>query len=405
MASKRQFGTIRQLPSGRWQARYRTSTGGRVSAPETFTTRRDASKWLAKAEAEQGRGWIDPNAGKVLLADYARDWLQGQARLAPRTREIYESQLRLYILPRIASDISPLGERTLDRITPDLVRRWYAALSKSRSKSIAAKSYTRLRQILGQAVDDERIVRNPCRIEGGGVEDHPEQRTITIKELYKVADNVPERYRALILSAGLGGIREGELFALRRPDVDLDAAQIRVRRKRLRLASGLVIEGEPKSKAGRRMVALPLPVVDELRAHFERYVDASPDAYVFTSTRGKPLERSNFRMRVWSPAAEAAGLKGLKFHELRHTAGTLAAQTGATTKELMARLGHSSTRAAMIYQHASEERDRRIADRLSQMVAEEAASSMPSERNGARMGHVPPDSPVPHPPLDTRKGP
>ena len=104
MASKRQFGTIRQLPSGRWQARYRTSTGGRVSAPETFTTRRDASKWLAKAEAEQGRGWIDPNAGKVLLADYARDWLQGQARLAPRTREIYESQLRLYILPRIASD-------------------------------------------------------------------------------------------------------------------------------------------------------------------------------------------------------------------------------------------------------------------------------------------------------------
>jgi hypothetical protein len=74
-------------------------------------------------------------------------------------------------------------------------------------------------------------------------------------------------------------------------------------------------------------------------------------------------------------------------------------------KELMARLGHSSTRAAMIYQHASEERERRIADRLSQMVAEEAASSVPSERNGARMGHVPPDSPVPHPPLDRKKGP
>jgi hypothetical protein len=66
---------------------------------------------------------------------------------------------------------------------------------------------------------------------------------------------------------------------------------------------------------------------------------------------------------------------GLKFHELRHTAGTLAAQTGATTKELMARLGHSSPRAALIYQHASEKRDRRIADRLSEMVAEEGVPS------------------------------
>ena len=371
MSSRRHFGAIRQLPSGRWQVRYRTSAGRRATAPETFSTRREASKWLAKAEAEQGRGWIDPNAGKILLADYARDWLRGQARLAPRTREIYESQLRLYILPRVARDVSPLGERNLDGITPDLVRSWYAALAESRTKSIAAKSYTRLRQILGQAVDDERIARNPCRIEHGGVEDHPEQQTITIKELYKIADNVADPYRALILSAGLGGIREGEMFALRREDVDVEAGLVRVQRKRLRLASGQVIEGEPKSKAGRRTIALPLPVIDELKAHLNRYVGPEPDAYVFTSPLGKPLERSNFRIRVWAPAAKAAGVPGLKFHELRHTAGTLAAQTGATTKELMARLGHSSSRAAMIYQHASDERDRRIADRLSEMVADE----------------------------------
>ena len=95
------------------------------------------------------------------------------------------------------------------------------------------------------------------------------------------------------------------------------------------------------------------------------------DDYVFTSPEGRPMERSNFRYRVWVPATEAAGVAGLRFHDLRHAAGTLAARTGATTKELMVRLGHSSSRAALIYQHAAEERDRLIADRLDVMIAEE----------------------------------
>ncbi len=116
-----------------------------------------------------------------------------------------------------------------------------------------------------------------------------------------------------------------------------------------------------------------------------------------------PLERNNFRTRVWLPATAMLGLDGLKFHELRHTAGTLAAQTGATTKELMARLGHSSTRAAMIYQHTSAERDRRIAERLGAMVDQErrrarGATAATYPARGARVGHdglpaVPPTGP------------
>jgi integrase len=131
---------------------------------------------------------------------------------------------------------------------------------------------------------------------------------------------------------------------------------VHVRLKRLRLASGEVVEDAPKSAAGRRTVALPAPVVEELRQHLEGQADAKVDDYVFTSPDGYPLERSNFRHRVWLPATEAAGLDGLRFHDLRHTSGTLAARTGATTKELMARLGHASPQAAMVYQHAAEER-------------------------------------------------
>lgn len=189
-------------------------------------------------------------------------------------------------------------------------------------------------------------------------------------QLYALAAVVPARYRVLVLMAGLTGLRQGELFALRRGDIDLRLGTVTVRRKRLRLASGTVIEDSPKRDAGRRTVALPSPLVTELDRHLGRFAAPGRDAYVFTASEGLPIERNNFRSRVWLPATRDAGLDGLRWHDLRHTAGTLAARTGATTKELMARLGHASPRAAMVYQHASEDRDRLIAERLAAMARE-----------------------------------
>ena len=213
------------------------------------------------------------------------------------------------------------------------------------------------------------IAKNPCRIERGGVE---HQRFASMTELAAVPGAVEDPYRALVLAAGLAGLRQGELFALCCDDVDLAAATITVRRKRLRLA---VIEDDPKSRAGRRTVALPAVLVVDLERHRARYSrGAGRDDYVFTSEEGVLLERSNFRQRVWLPAAKAAGLDGMRFHDLRHTAGTLAARTGATTKELMARLGHASPQASMIYQHAADDRDRRIAEGLDAMAAEAGLS-------------------------------
>jgi integrase len=119
-------------------------------------------------------------------------------------------------------------------------------------------------------------------------------------------------------------------------------------------------------------VSLPEPLVAELRRHLELYVRSSGRPYVFTSSEGTPIERNNFRQRIWLPATEACGMSGFRFHDLRHTAGTLAARTGATTKELMARLGHASPQAAMIYQHAASDRDRNIADGLAVMWREAA---------------------------------
>jgi integrase len=89
------------------------------------------------------------------------------------------------------------------------------------------------------------------------------------------------------------------------------------------------------------------------------------------------LWRSNFRP-IWNAACEQAGIPGLHFHDLRHVGGTLAAATGASLKELMARLGHSSTRAALIYQHATRDRDKAIATALGDLVRE-VRSAQPGE--------------------------
>src|SRR5689334_13517739 len=117
MGRKRQFGSIRKLPSGRYQARRPTSIGS-APAPYTFATRSEAARWLATVEADQARGlWVDPDAGKIRFDEYAMDWLASQPHLAPRTREIYEAQLRLHILPKIRDGLPALGERALGDIS------------------------------------------------------------------------------------------------------------------------------------------------------------------------------------------------------------------------------------------------------------------------------------------------
>ena len=127
---------------------------------------------------------------------------------------------------------------------------------------------------------------------------------------------------------------------------------------------GLVV-GPPKSRAGLRTVSLPSGVVAELREHLEEFVPLDPTALVFTGPKGAPIRRSNFNPLVgWMKAVAAIGASGLHFHDLRHTGNTLAAATGVSTRDLMARMGHDSMNAAIIYQHATREADRVIADGL-----------------------------------------
>jgi integrase len=125
---------------------------------------------------------------------------------------------------------------------------------------------------------------------------------------------------------------------------------------------------DPKSRAGKRSLTFPAEIRPDLQEHLDRYAEPGARGLVFVGPKGGKLRRQNFRP-IWLAACAAAGMPDAHFHDLRHTGGTNTAYTGATTKELMARLGHSSPRAALIYQHATRERDKAIADALGKIAS------------------------------------
>jgi integrase len=130
--------------------------------------------------------------------------------------------------------------------------------------------------------------------------------------------------------------------SLPRKRVDLEHGTVTVAEQLLEV-NGTFSVGPPKSAGSRRTVTLPAVVVEALAEHLTRDTAKSPEAYVFLSSQGKHRRRSNFNRRVWQPATRAAGVEGLRVHDLRHTAGTLATAAGGSLREVMDRLGHSTT--------------------------------------------------------------
>ena len=366
----RTSGSVRRLPSGKWQARLYAATGERT-ALGVFATKAEADRTLRVALSDQLRGgFVDPRKGRISFENYATTWLERRPNLRPRTRELYDGQLRNHLLPT-------LGGTELGKITPVVVRAWHGKLSNSEtiSATTVAKCYRLLKTILGTAADDELIPRNPCIIKGAGVERSAERPIATIAEVDRLVEAADPRLKALILMATYTSLRLGELSALTRRHLDLDKATVAVVASASDLADGTRIIGDPKSYAGRRTVSVPAAILPTVADHLDEYAEPGRDGLVFVGPKGGPLRRGNFS-HTWRKLADEVGLEGLRFHDLRHTGNTLAAMTGASTKELMSRMGHSSTRAALGYQHATEERERLIASKLSEMI--EASKSAAS---------------------------
>lgn len=359
---KSSFGSLRRLPSRRWQARYTGPDGLTHTAPITFDTKGDAETWLSTVRSDLARGLWQPqdNAKPMTFDDYATAWLADRT-LKPRTRSHYRSLLEKQIVPTF-------GPFTLKAITPDAVRRWHSEQGTSRP-TLRAHAYGLLRSILASAVQDQLIPVNPCHIRGAGNSRRVHKiKPATLDELEAIVTNMPDRYRLMVLLASWCAMRFGELAELRRGDIDLKNGVIHIRRALTR-ADGVTIVSTPKSDAGTRDVAIPPHLMPLVKDHLRNNITGGRNGLLFPAADGKSHLATSTLYKSFYRARALAGRPDLRWHDLRHTGAVLAAQTGATLAELMGRLGHSTPGAALRYQHAAEGRDMEIARALSTIAS------------------------------------
>jgi len=359
------FGRIRKLPSGRYQAGYVGPDLALHRPSATFGALMDARGWLAAERKLIDAGtWTAPsrrNSHKpTMFGPYAETWLE-RRELKPRTRDLYRRLLDQKILPTFA-------DLPLKAITAETVRQWYASLDPA-TPTRRAHAYALLRTILGDAVAEELLTVNPCRIRKAGVVKRVHKiEPASLEELAIIVEAFPARYRGVVLLASWCALRFGEIAELRRKDIDLKAGTIKVERA-VTVVDGETIPGVPKSMAGRRTVWVPPHLLPALAEHLDTYAATGPEGLLFPAIRDETRQIGYGSLhRQWRAAREAAGRPALHFHDLRHTAAVMAAQQGATPAELMVQLGHADPRMAMRYQHAARGRGAEIARRLSGMV-------------------------------------
>jgi integrase len=364
--TKRGFGQLRRLPSKRWQAFYTGPDTALHYAPSTYASKVDAEGWLNDERRLISLGqWVAPKDRKALadakrpmtFGKYAEIWMRDRD-LKPRTREHYEKLLE--------NQLSAWAMVVLTDIRPEKVRDWHASQDK-KSPTMRAHSYGLFRTILNTAVTDSIIPANPAHIRGAGVAKKVHRtKPLTLEELADLVEAMPERFQPMVLLSGWCALRFGELVELRRKDIDIKNAVIHVRRGATR-AGGQVFIDTPKTEAGIRDVAIPPHLIPMLKEHLSKNMTWNKESLLFPSIAGNTLAPSTL-YGYFYPARAAIGRPDFHFHDLRHTAAVLAAQTGATLADLMGRLGHSTPGAAMVYQHAAKNRDTESAEALSEMA-------------------------------------
>jgi integrase len=334
MAKRRTFGSVRKLPSGRFQARFELPNGDRIKAPETFDTRKAAELWLDSQNVARADGsWIDRRDGLVTLAVCAEEWLAGRlGRPSTLARD------RGYVERYLVND--RIGSTPIGRVDPARIRKWVAELlGRELAPATVAKAGQILGSVLDQAVADRRIPSNPARLVKWPKAEPLDLVVLSPVEIETLAAAIDPRYRLLVLLGCYAGLRAGELCALRAGDVDPLRRSIKVTRTLVEV-SGHLHEGPPKTKAGRRSVPIPGWLADELGLALDGML---PDDLVFEAPgRDGPIRLASWRTRYWRDATKAAGIPCFRIHDMRHTAVSLWIAAGYDARQIATWAGHSS---------------------------------------------------------------
>lgn len=359
----------------KYRPRYVGPDGHRYNGP-AFDTVGEAEAFLANAERDIHVGVWQPPATRVgvpartevpLFEAYAATCIEERMNrpvkpLRASTASNYRKQMRLELTPAF-------GSKPIDQISESDVAAWHKRSSAKGHLTQTANAYLFLNSVMNQAIAAGLIASNPCRVPGakGKPAAKHEAETLTIEELREYLKAVSEPYRLPLMLAAFCALRSGEVRGLRVRDVDPTTGRIIVSQAVARI-DGEYLIGKPKTKAGLRTVFAPSFLHEALQAQVNRRPGTVRDRLLFVARDGVTALHSSVLRDAHVKGREAIDRPTLTVHDLRKTAATLAAQQGATTKEIMVMLGHTTPTVAMIYQSAAEQRMKEIAERMATKV-------------------------------------
>jgi integrase len=314
--------------------------------------------WYTEEAARASLPQVLADHGLLTVEAWLLRWLElKRATLRPTTWEGYGRLLRKHVLPRI-------GELPVQTLSPDHIDELYRNLLAAR---LAARTVRQVHAILRKAGNDAvrkgMLERNPAlAADPPRVEEAMVRVWTPAQVAHFLSATAHDEFSALWVLAATTGLRRGELLGLRWEDIDLERAALFVRRTKVWTGRELV-ESQPKTRHGRRVVALDPRTVAVLRRYQLR-------SRVFPMDRGVfPDLDPSWVSKRFTVLAERAGLPHIRFHDLRHTHATLGLLAGVDAKVISMRLGHHSAGfTADYYQHLLAGMQEQAATRMASLV-------------------------------------
>jgi integrase len=367
-------GSIARRGARSWRIKY--DLPGTTKRETRYVTirgkRQDAERELARLIGAVHDG-TNVEQSKVTVADYLRSWLSGAHGLADKTAERYRQLVEQQIIPHV-------GALALQKLRPAHVADWHQKLLASGGKDgrpLSARTVGHAHRVLHRALEralkSELVARNVARaIEPPKVE-HVEVEALKADQVAPVLAALQGHWLEPIAVLALGsGARRGELLGLTWGNVNLDLGTIRIERSLEQTRAGLHFK-PPKTKHGRRVVALPPIAVEALQAHRRRQLETrlvlgqgKPDAdtLVFSTLEGGPIPPNNLS-RDWRRFILARKLPAISFHGLRHSHVSALVVSGLDPLTVARRVGHANAVVTMkTYAHMFEKSDSKAADAI-----------------------------------------
>ncbi len=321
-----------------------------VLGPVSELPKREARKLLESRLRPMNEGRHQPQS-TISFAAFVGDHFEPAIlpTLKFSTRQSYSTLLRTHLLPRFGDKhLCDIRRSDVQRFALEKLQRGYSWEHANKLRHLMSK-------VLGTAQSWGYLSENAAR--GVKMPERTLKRPhtfLTVEEVRRLLSVLPEPVRTIVLLATLTGLRIGEILALRWGRVDLVAGTLQVKETCWRGHFGT-----PKTQASRREVPLAPIVVQALVAHRSHSLNHSPDALVFSTRKGTPLNSDNMRKRELASACERVGLKRIDWHTLRHTHSTLLHAQGTPLKVSQAQLGHSRLATTLeVYTHTSTDAQR-----------------------------------------------